>query len=361
VTGVQTCALPSFELRDDRSIVSADSYDYRRRCLEGLFRSLFLGRSVLVLDEASGFYPALVHRAGARAVTAANVDTRTCELIEEVSRFLEVEATVLRRQLLGFYEGEPYVDMEFKEAHEFLLALGQIWPMFGASGESLDAIAEACAFFVTSGVVFDWTDASWASPGPPPEYNLDALCAALRRKFEFVIVYGGWLVVAAGKLPETGSQDDDDELLDGMKAPSGSVGPSHYALQYAGPASYEEFVPVFREIVCRALPPESTVIVVSRGDPEMVALDRRTAWHFPRGDDGGYAGYHPSDGNSAIAHLEALRAEGAQFVVFPQPSFWWLEYYEGFRDHLEREHELVLQDPSCVIYALRETTGRSHG
>lgn len=347
--------LHNFELRDDKTIVFPESYDYRRRCFESLFRSLFCDGSVLVLDEESGVYPALIHRAGARAVSAANVNRRSCELIETVTRFLEVEVTVLKQQLLSFYDGEPYVDMSLDERHEFLFALGRTWPLFGASAESFDAVVEACAFFVSKGLIFDWTDASWASPPPPPEYTLDEFCAALRRKFEFVTVYNGWLVVAVGKLPPD-PDEDGEQTVDELEARPGTVTTARY-VQHTGPASYEEFVPWFREVVCRVVPAQSTVAVVSRGDAEMLRLEDRSAWHFPRGEDGEYVGYYPQDSASAIAHLEQLRAAGAQFLVLPKPSFWWLEHYRDFGEHLERLHQRVFQDESCLVYALQPSEG----
>jgi hypothetical protein len=193
--------LHNFEVDAAGRISSPESYAYRRRVLEGLFSSLFLDRSVLVLDEASGIYPALVHRAGARLVAASSASQSTCDLIDDVSDFLGVSATVLNSKLLAFSDSEPYVDTEHRESHEFLLALGQIWPLFGPSGESFDAIVEASAFFVTDGLVFDWTDAEWASPPPPERYDRNEFCTALRRKFEFVTCYSDWLVVAVGKLP----------------------------------------------------------------------------------------------------------------------------------------------------------------
>ena len=51
-------------------------------------------------------------------------------------------------------------------------------------------------------------------------------------------------------------------------------------------------------------------------------------------EDGTYAGHHPADSAEAIAHLEALRAKGAEYIVFPQTALWWLDYYDALRELL---------------------------
>jgi hypothetical protein len=191
----------AFELGADGTIAALESSAYRARGLGEVFASLLADRSVLVLDEVTGVYPALLHRAGATVVSAAAGSEKRRNLIEEVTAFLDVPATVIDSKMVTFYEGEPYVDTAFAESHEFALVLGQIWRLFTTSGQSFDAIAEACAYLVTDGLIFDWTNAEWATPPPPPTYTRGELCAALRRKFEYVACYADWLVIAAGKLP----------------------------------------------------------------------------------------------------------------------------------------------------------------
>jgi GT2 family glycosyltransferase len=108
-----------------------------------------------------------------------------------------------------------------------------------------------------------------------------------------------------------------------------------------------------RMLVAETLPPEATVLVVSRGDEELVSLDAHRAWHFPQSEDGCYAGRHPADGREAVAHLEALRAKGAQFLLFPKTGLWWLDYYKDLRQHLESRYPAIVQDQdTCVIFAL---------
>ena len=101
-------------------------------------------------------------------------------------------------------------------------------------------------------------------------------------------------------------------------------------------------------------PPGATVLIVSKGDAELLKIEDRTGWHFPQNDHGEYAGFYPADSHAAISHLEELRAEGAGCIVFPASGFWWLDYYVDFREHLDRQHEKLLQDQCCVVYRLRE-------
>ena len=119
------------------------------------------------------------------------------------------------------------------------------------------------------------------------------------------------------------------------------------------PRHYVALVDRIRGIADEALPAGATVAVVSRGDYRLMHLGGRQAWHFPRTETGLYAGYHPRTSEDAIDHLEALRAAGADFLLFPATSIWWLDHYEGFRDHLEGRYPRALDDPAvCVAFDL---------
>jgi hypothetical protein len=121
---------------------------------------------------------------------------------------------------------------------------------------------------------------------------------------------------------------------------------------------YRELTERMRRAVADAVPAGATVLVVSRGDDELVRIDGRRAWHFPSGDDGAYAGHHPADSREAIARLEAQRAGGADYIVFPGTGLWWLEHYEGLREHLDASYGRSFSDPeSCVIFDLRGGAG----
>jgi glycosyltransferase involved in cell wall biosynthesis len=117
-----------------------------------------------------------------------------------------------------------------------------------------------------------------------------------------------------------------------------------------------------RAAVCDAVPAGETVIVVSKGDDELLKLKGRRGWHFPQGEGGVYAGHHPPDSTAAVREVESLRAQGGRYLVFPQTSLWWLEHYGGLRRHLEiRYRQLFRDDDTCVIFELRAAAGRSRG
>lgn len=106
--------------------------------------------------------------------------------------------------------------------------------------------------------------------------------------------------------------------------------------------------------VAAAVPQGSTVVVISRGDDELMKLDGRKAWHFPQTEDGTYAGHYPADSTEAIAHLEALRARGGEFLLIPHTAYWWLTSYSGFGRHLQSLYPRVSDhDAGCLIYDLR--------
>jgi hypothetical protein len=108
------------------------------------------------------------------------------------------------------------------------------------------------------------------------------------------------------------------------------------------------------------LPPDATVLVVSRGDNDLLNLDGRDAWHFPREADGRYSGHHPADDQSAISHLEELCNWGAEYLLFPSTAFWWFDHYQEFKRHLETRHRLVFRQNDCAIYALSGSNGVDH-
>jgi hypothetical protein len=107
-----------------------------------------------------------------------------------------------------------------------------------------------------------------------------------------------------------------------------------------------------RAVVERVLPDDATVLVVSNGDDELLELGTgRRGWHFPQMDDGTYAGYHPGTSAEALAHLRALEARGAEYIVFPSTTAWWLEYYGELAAAI-REGESPGQSRACEIFAL---------
>jgi GT2 family glycosyltransferase len=130
---------------------------------------------------------------------------------------------------------------------------------------------------------------------------------------------------------------------------AGTFTPSRYL-------GYRRLLEAVREAVVREVPRGATVLVASRGDPALLELDGQRGWHFPRADDGGYAGHYPADGAAAIEHLEKLRSQGAEYLVLPATALWWLDHYREFDEHLESRYHAT-RAASCTIFALNGEPG----
>jgi GT2 family glycosyltransferase len=113
---------------------------------------------------------------------------------------------------------------------------------------------------------------------------------------------------------------------------------------------YRQLVEDVRAAVADHVPAGATVLVISRGDRELVRLDGHAGEHFPQAEDGRYLGHHPEDSAAAIEQLEALRARGAGFLVVPPTAAWWLEHYAELATHLERYPRV--ESDAATIYRL---------
>jgi GT2 family glycosyltransferase len=120
---------------------------------------------------------------------------------------------------------------------------------------------------------------------------------------------------------------------------------------------YAELVEGIRGALRQALPAGSTVLVVSKGDERLLELDELEAWHFPRLPDGSWPGHHPADSAEVLAGLEELHAQGAEYIVFPAPMLWWLDFYKEMAQRLDGS--AVLRDDACAIYSLAPTWQRA--
>lgn len=114
---------------------------------------------------------------------------------------------------------------------------------------------------------------------------------------------------------------------------------------------YRRLVERVRAAVTATVPPGAAVLVVSRGDRDLVELEGLDGRHFPQDATGRYLGHHPQDSIEAVARLEAMRAEGAQYLVVPSPAYWWLDHYAAFAEHL---HGLYVRTDAdvCTIFRL---------
>jgi GT2 family glycosyltransferase len=116
--------------------------------------------------------------------------------------------------------------------------------------------------------------------------------------------------------------------------------------------AYRKLLADIQSMVDEKVPEDATIVVISRGDDEALELGNRTAWHFPQEQDGTYAGSYPEDSAAAVQHLEDLRARGAQYLLVPSTSAWWLDHYEGFAQHLQDRYERLAERDECALYAL---------
>jgi hypothetical protein len=120
--------------------------------------------------------------------------------------------------------------------------------------------------------------------------------------------------------------------------------------------AYSRLVDDVRQCVRAHVPEGAIVLVVSRGDEDLLRIDGYRVWHFPRDEWGAYAGHHPGTSAEALAHLRHLYAEGARYLVFPETAAWWLDHYSDLAEHLDSQHALtVSKDGVCVIYELRDS------
>lgn len=121
--------------------------------------------------------------------------------------------------------------------------------------------------------------------------------------------------------------------------------------------AYRQLVRELRRATEATTPEGASVLVVSNGDEELVRLDGRVGRHFPQDHTGTYLGYHPADSEAAIRHLEALRSNGAEYLVFPSTAEWWLSHYDAFARHLDRTCSVVSSGGTGRIYALAGAGG----
>jgi len=122
--------------------------------------------------------------------------------------------------------------------------------------------------------------------------------------------------------------------------------PHHAAV----PDDYHRLRGQVREAIQDVVPQGKTVLVVSRGDEELLSVEGPIARHFPQGDDGAFAGWYPASAAEAVEHLEQLRGLGAEYIAFPSTSMWWLEHYDELRLHLEERYQSEAVDGTCLIY-----------
>lgn len=117
---------------------------------------------------------------------------------------------------------------------------------------------------------------------------------------------------------------------------------------------YVELRDRIARFVASAVPSGSPVLVVSKGDDDIVNFDGIEGWHFPRAADGSYAGFYPADDNHAVTLLKEQRRLGANHLVVPESASWWLDHYKRFAEYLATNSRSVVREEGVgVLYNLR--------
>jgi len=100
----------------------------------------------------------------------------------------------------------------------------------------------------------------------------------------------------------------------------------------------------------KVTPPEALIVAADMGDPTIFYYAQRKGWHFLE-NDAIYNG-NPDDSQQAINDLERLRRHGATHFVFTRNTFWWLQSYPEFAQHLTNNATLIEATPEFKIYKL---------
>ena len=100
----------------------------------------------------------------------------------------------------------------------------------------------------------------------------------------------------------------------------------------------------------KVTPPDALIVAADMGDPTIFYYAERKGWHFPE-NDAIYNGT-PDDSEQAIENLERLRRRGATHFVFTRNTFWWLQSYPEFVQHLAPSTTLIEATPEFRIYKL---------
>ncbi|HXS48216.1 MAG TPA: glycosyltransferase family 2 protein [Solirubrobacterales bacterium] len=265
----------------------------------------------------------------------------------------------VRRDDVSVYVDDDLLEFEYADSYPLRLSVSpRLATVDAGRDEEVEGLLETYARQVSDllGEVVRLTAATGGDLGPAGELRptsfADTVTAFDRREF----------VREASRLE--GMVQALQQRLEVGTGPVAGVppGPEFTANRQLG---YRRLVEQVREAVAREVPIGASVLVVSRGDRELVDLGPRVCSHFPQDSVGGYLGHHPGDSAEAIARLEELRAAGAEYLVLPATSSWWLDHYAGFASHLRRRYPATESD-ACTIFelgavaadsALREVAG----
>lgn len=104
------------------------------------------------------------------------------------------------------------------------------------------------------------------------------------------------------------------------------------------------------EAVGLAISPEEQFILVDDLTWQLPVTERYRYVPFLE-KNGQYSG-SPSNAQQAIRELERLKREGARYIVFAWPSFWWLELFPELERYLRSNFRCAQRTSEAIIYNL---------
>jgi GT2 family glycosyltransferase len=238
----------------------------------------------------------------------------------------------VRRDDLDIYVADGLIAVEYHESYPARIALDpQLAVVDRGSDEEIERLLEA--------------HARQSADLLREVVRLTATAAGVQTR------EGGQAVAGNGAGP------DPETFLTRLRALEAEVGrlqaeaPAGTGLEPGPRLGYARQVEEVRAAIGQRVPTGATVLVISRGDRELVRLGEWAGEHFPQDEHGNYAGHHPADAEEAIAELERLRERGAGFLAIPPTARWWLDHYDDFARHLDDRYRR-LDAEGCEIYDL---------
>jgi GT2 family glycosyltransferase len=116
----------------------------------------------------------------------------------------------------------------------------------------------------------------------------------------------------------------------------------------------DQMLASIRDTVAKHVPIGSTLAVISKGDHQLLSFDHHHAAHFSQDRNGNYSGHHPADGDEVRSSLRRAIEQGANFLLVPAHSFWWIDFYTALHPVFHAPQALVCETEHCRIFRLPE-------
>jgi len=121
----------------------------------------------------------------------------------------------------------------------------------------------------------------------------------------------------------------------------------------AGPTILEkrERLRRIRDELSRLIPAGSTFILVDEEALGRDIISGRIVRPFLE-RDGQYWG-PPENDEAAVREVERQRQDGAHYMAFAWPAFWWLDHYAGLQRHMHSNFPRLIENERLVVFDLR--------